>query len=125
MPHPAAARQSQPSIAEFDADWARNGWLARGEYIQLRRITASVEKSGSMSDKELDWTLGIMRGSSSPVVHARVMAMLGMLGRSKPLSKAQHDKIASAIAPFLHCRDDLDQRSAARVDRALTTPPRR
>ena len=45
-PSPVVARQEQLSIAEIGADWQKRGLLSQSEYIELRRVTAAVQKSG-------------------------------------------------------------------------------
>ena len=42
VPSQALAQRTQKTVPEIGAEWQRAGLLSQAEYIELRRITASV-----------------------------------------------------------------------------------
>ncbi|MBV9850126.1 MAG: hypothetical protein JO250_10675 [Armatimonadetes bacterium] len=113
----APRQQDDPKqIAAIGMDYQREGVMSQRDYIRLRKITSSVRAAHAISSSDLNWSLALLKRSPSPLAHARVMAMLGLV---HPMPATQRKEISSAIAPFLSSKDKLDRLAATRLQRRL------
>lgn len=101
---------------KIGADWQQRNWMTQQNYVRLRQIIDSARKTRTVSDKDIDWSLGIMKRSHNAVVHARVLGMFTLL---KKIPLAQKKKLQAAIDPFLTSEDKLDRAYAIRVQTVL------
>ena len=123
---PSSAHQAKPQdqesqdIARIAKEWERRGMMSQKEYVRLRRIISDIRQSGSIPDKDLDWSLALLQGSSEPLVHSRVMTGLSIL---KQTSASQKAKMTKAITPFLKSEEPLGRKSAERLQKTLRSLP--
>ncbi len=92
--------------------------MSQAEYVRLRGLIDDIRRDGSISDPDLDWSLALLRKSSEPIAHTRVMTGLSLLKRCSASQKA---KIAESIGPFLNSRDSLDRNGARRLQKTIQT----
>jgi hypothetical protein len=107
-------------VAAMGSAWEQIGLTTQADYMTLDRITKGiVESGGVISDADLEWSLNLMKNSSEVIVRSRVMIMLGEVGKSTPLPKAQKDAILAALQPYLNSTNQLDRMSVLHVQREL------
>lgn len=94
------------------------GGAAQGDYARIRNLGHSVGRTHTISDADLDWTLGLLHGAGNPIARARPLTILSEI---RPMSAGQKAKIAPAVAPYLNSSDPLDKAGAQKVQQAMQT----
>lgn len=107
-------------IASIGAEWEKDGLMYQADYVKLRQMILDVQANGGkLSDADLDWSLALLKNGADAISRTRVMGLLGLLGEKTSLPDVQKKKILTAIKPLLTSSEQLDQRYAARVEKAL------
>lgn len=110
--HPS---QEQTSAATAGAEMQKGGIMSQSDYTRIRELGHSVSQTHTISDGDLNWTLGLLQTGGNSVARARAMTTLSEI---RPMSPAQKAEILPAITPYLSSTDKLDQVGAQRVQRA-------
>ncbi len=104
----AQTRRASAQLGISNADYVKNGQVGR-----------SVNLTHTISDADLDWTLGLFAGAKNSLVRARAMTILAQV---HPLTAGQKSKIAPVVAPYLSNPEGTYRHAAARVQQALSAP---
>lgn len=105
-------------IAEIGKGMENEGLMSQKDYIILRQIIGSVRRGATISDRDLDWSLSLLKEGPGPIARSRVM---GMLSRLEHGDAALKEKVSKAIAPFLKSEAELERKYAERVREVMET----
>lgn len=111
----ASHSQEKTDAATAGAAMQKSGTMSQGDYTRIRELGHTVYQTHTISDADLDWTLGLLNGAGNSVARARALTTLSEI---RPMSAVQKAKILPAITPYLSSADKLDQVGAQRVQRA-------
>ena len=114
----AITEADQQVIVGIGKEFQREGIMSQKDYIIVRQVLDSVRQTGSISTRDLDWSLSLLTESPTSVGRARIMGMLSIVKRG---DNGQKQKILNAITPLLKSKDELDYLYAARVQRGMKT----
>ena len=105
----------QRNAATAGAAMQKSGIMTQNDYTRIRELGQRVYQTHTISDSDLNWTLGLLHGAGNPIARARALTTLSEI---RPMSPAQKAKILPAITPYLSSADKLDQVGAQRVQKA-------
>ena len=113
-----ASRQSQETTEATTAGAAMQqaGVMSQSNYVRLRELSHSVAKTHTISETDLQWTIGRLHEENNSVARARAFTILEDI---RPMSAVQKTQIQPAIAPYLGSTDKMDQVGAKRVQKAI------
>jgi len=112
----------QRQIAETYAKW---DVMQPSSKYKIDEIVAEVQKTGGISDSNLEWTLAFLRKNDGAGLsqHLARSSILSPLEELKRISPPQKEKIYQAVIPMLGNNpaydDDLDKIRASAVMRIL------
>lgn len=89
-----------------------SGVMTQQNYLRLTNISQNIEKTGRISDRELDWCIALMQspmrqtGYNAPLLRVKVVYPLLQL---KYLSSEQKEKLYQAIVPMFNTTNDTQK----------------
>jgi hypothetical protein len=113
---PKITAQEQRQRSEIGKGMEQSGVIAEKDYVRLRGVIDGIRHNGSISDRDLDWSLALLKQSSEPLARSRILTGLSTLKRCSASQKA---KILAALPPYVNSPNPLDSTAANRVQRAM------
>lgn len=112
-----AAQPSRPPmdnarVQQIAQGWQQQGVLSQQDYTRAVGILTAIQKTGRISDADLDWLLALLKQPTrDPVaVHLLVMSLIINLDA---VTEAQSAKINSALEPFQESNVPVENKMAA------------